>query len=249
MSLGRNLQFLRRMRDGMTQEELAERMGVSRQTVSKWETDQAYPEIDKLVELCALFSCTLDQLVREDMTIADEEYYSDIRVEQVEGFRYIRYAVISAEPEEDAIEHVRRWAAKLGIESPTVIGWDFPALSQEQINVYNMHGYAAALVLPEGMAVSMPGAEVVHQEAQKYAVITIRRPSVAPFQIIPGAYKILLRYLQANGSAEPREWACLPCFEREYIADGIDYMDVYVAAGEENGARERRFQRNSPSEN
>ena len=51
MSLGRNLQFLRKMHDGMTQEELAEKMAVSRQTISKWELDTACPEMDKLIEL------------------------------------------------------------------------------------------------------------------------------------------------------------------------------------------------------
>lgn len=69
MSFGQNLQFLRKMRNSMTQEALADRMGVSRQTVSKWELDSAYPEMDKLVELCALFSCTMDQLIREDMNM------------------------------------------------------------------------------------------------------------------------------------------------------------------------------------
>ena len=38
MSFGQNIQFLRKMRNKMTQEELAEKLGVSRQTVSKWET-------------------------------------------------------------------------------------------------------------------------------------------------------------------------------------------------------------------
>ena len=57
MSFGQNLQYLRRLRNRMTQEELAEKMNVSRQTVSKWELDAAYPEIDKVVELCRLFSC------------------------------------------------------------------------------------------------------------------------------------------------------------------------------------------------
>lgn len=109
MNLGQNLQFLRRLRGGMTQEELAERLDVSRQTVSKWETQQAYPEMDKLLALCDLFSCTLDQLVREDMNIADAEHYSDVRVEMVEAFRYMRYAVISMEPEEDAKAHVNAW--------------------------------------------------------------------------------------------------------------------------------------------
>ena len=43
MGFGQNLQFLRKMRNKMTQEELAEKLGVSRQTVSKWELDAVYP--------------------------------------------------------------------------------------------------------------------------------------------------------------------------------------------------------------
>ena len=228
MNLGQNLQFLRRLRGGMTQEELAERLDVSRQTVSKWETQQAYPEMDKLLALCDLFSCTLDQLVREDMNIADAEHYSDVRVETVEAFRYMRYAVISMEPEEDAKAHVNAWARQLGICQPRIIGWDFPVLSQEQINVYSMHGYAAALVLPEGME-SPAGAEVLSQAAQEYAVITIRRPFDAPFRLIPGAYQILLRWLQTNVCADSRGAAGIPCFEREYLQDGVECMDVYMA--------------------
>lgn len=60
MSFGQNLQFLRKMYHGMTQEELAEKMGISRQTVSKWELDAAYPEMEKVIELCKLFSCSMD---------------------------------------------------------------------------------------------------------------------------------------------------------------------------------------------
>mgnify|MGYP001106429417 CR=1 FL=1 len=85
MSFGTNLQFLRKMRRQMTQEELAEKMGVSRQTVSKWELDAGYPEMEKVVELCQLFSCTMDQLVREDMAL-NNAAYSNIREEIVEPF-------------------------------------------------------------------------------------------------------------------------------------------------------------------
>ena len=46
MKLGNNLQTLRRINGNMTQEKLAERMGVSRQTISKWENGEAYPELD-----------------------------------------------------------------------------------------------------------------------------------------------------------------------------------------------------------
>lgn len=47
---------------GLTQEQLAEHMGVTNQAVSKWETDQSYPDIQLLPELADLFGITLDQL-------------------------------------------------------------------------------------------------------------------------------------------------------------------------------------------
>lgn len=148
MSFGQNLQFLRKMYHGMTQEELAEKMGVSRQTVSKWELDNSYPEMEKIIELCELFSCSMDKLVREDINLSNDSY-SNIRVEDVNSFKYVQYAVISREPEDDAIRYINNWAKNFKIEDPEIIGWDFPYVSQEQINAYHMHGYAAACILPE----------------------------------------------------------------------------------------------------
>ena len=58
------MQYLRGLHGNMTQEKLAERMHVSRQTISKWETEEAMPELDKLVELSSLFSCTIDALLK-----------------------------------------------------------------------------------------------------------------------------------------------------------------------------------------
>lgn len=69
MSFGENLQFLRR-RAGMTQEELAERLEVTRQSVSKWEGNSAYPEMTALLRLCELFGVGLDTLVRGDAQAA-----------------------------------------------------------------------------------------------------------------------------------------------------------------------------------
>lgn len=66
MTTGENIQFLRK-RDGYTQEGFAEKMGVSRQTISKWESDSCYPEMDKLVLMCEMFHCKLDDLVRGDV--------------------------------------------------------------------------------------------------------------------------------------------------------------------------------------
>ena len=67
MTFGENLQFLRK-RQGMTQEELAEKMDVSRQSVSKWESGAAYPEMDAILRLCDLFSCDMDTLLRGDVS-------------------------------------------------------------------------------------------------------------------------------------------------------------------------------------
>ncbi|MCD7712033.1 MAG: helix-turn-helix domain-containing protein, partial [Firmicutes bacterium] len=53
-----------RTRLSMSQEELAYKIGVSRQSVSKWEMDQADPRIDKIVQMCALFGVTADELIR-----------------------------------------------------------------------------------------------------------------------------------------------------------------------------------------
>lgn len=228
MSFGKNLQMLRKMRNRMTQEDLAEQIGVSRQTISKWELDSAYPEMEKALELCRLFSCTMDELIREDMTACGEAY-SDIRIEQVKALRYIRYAVISMEPEEDAKHHVRRWAMQMGIDHPMIIGWDFPVVSQEQINVYHMHGYAAALLLEDEHVCVDPNAEIIRQDTQRYIAITIKRPFEAPFRLIPNAYKTLMTYMRANGIAHKEDVSVIPCFEKEYCIDGIDYMDVYIA--------------------
>ncbi len=63
MSLGENLQFLR-AREGVTQEQLAERLEVSRQSVSKWESGTSFPEMDTLLKLCDMFHTDMDTLLR-----------------------------------------------------------------------------------------------------------------------------------------------------------------------------------------
>ena len=63
MSLAENLQYLR-ARDGVTQEQLAERLDVSRQSVSKWESAASYPEMDTLLKLCDMFRVDMDTLLR-----------------------------------------------------------------------------------------------------------------------------------------------------------------------------------------
>ncbi|CQR74643.1 transcriptional repressor DicA [Sporomusa ovata DSM 2662] len=234
MSFGQNLQFLRKMHKGMTQDKLAEKMGVSRQTISKWEMDSAFPEMETAIELCKLFSCSLDELLRGNMN-SDSDAYTNIRLEELPSFRYVRYAVISGMPEDDAVKHVNAWATSCGIEQPEIIGWDFPFVSQEQINVYHMHGYAAACILPPCFHSTCTDLEIITQASQRYAVITISEPFRAAFSLIPNAYKTLMRYMEVNGLQHKQAKEILPCFEKVYETDGITNMDVYIAVASPYG--------------
>ncbi len=69
MSLGENIYNLRKAKN-LSQEELAEKLEVSRQSVSKWETDAAVPDLDKLIKLSDLFGVTLDCLVGRTTGVA-----------------------------------------------------------------------------------------------------------------------------------------------------------------------------------
>ena len=69
-----------------TQEQLADILGVSRQSISKWESDIAYPETDKLIELGKLFDCSMDYLLKEEITEKDGVQTSGF-IEKVEEIR------------------------------------------------------------------------------------------------------------------------------------------------------------------
>lgn len=62
MSMGARLARARRDQN-LTQEQLAEKLGVTRQAVSRWESDTAYPETDKIVRMAALFGVSCDYLL------------------------------------------------------------------------------------------------------------------------------------------------------------------------------------------
>lgn len=63
MTLGENIQILRRQK-GLSQEQLAEQLDVTRQTISKWELNQSAPEVSYLCQLSEIFGITLDVLVK-----------------------------------------------------------------------------------------------------------------------------------------------------------------------------------------
>ncbi len=233
MKIGSNLQYLRKLHGNMTQEKLAERMNVSRQTVSKWENGEAVPEVDKLLELSRLFSCTLDALLKEEMS-PNEDHFSAVSIVTVPAFTLGRYVIISPQPEDDVQAYLDRWASHSGLYAcdphPRQIGWDFPFVSMEQQNRFGLRGYVAGWILPEGFAPSCPGVEIYKQDTAQYAKITVHDPFRAAFDRIPKGYQRILQYLGANGFKENHGTQFLGCFEEVYEKDGETYMDIFIHA-------------------
>lgn len=64
MTIGAKIQILRKQK-GLSQEQLAEELGVSRQAVSKWEAEQSIPDIDKIIVLSDFFGVTTDYILRD----------------------------------------------------------------------------------------------------------------------------------------------------------------------------------------
>lgn len=93
MSLGEKLIQLRK-REGLSQEDVAEKLNVSRQTVSKWETDQTVPELFKLKLLRQLYNISYDYLISESKSDSD---------------------VTSIEAIVDEIDWTRAWSTKYPI--------------------------------------------------------------------------------------------------------------------------------------
>lgn len=98
MSLGNSL-FNARKKSGLSQEEVAEKLGVSRQTISKWELDETLPDICQSKQLSVLYHLTLDEMVDFDIDVKEIE------------------AIIQKTSEEtqQKIDWTQMWAAKYPI--------------------------------------------------------------------------------------------------------------------------------------
>ena len=79
--LSENLKRIRKD-NNLSQEQLAEKLGVSRQSVSKWENGEAYPEMDKVLQLCKMFNLNIDELLNQDLKEVNENKQSKINVDK-----------------------------------------------------------------------------------------------------------------------------------------------------------------------
>lgn len=70
MDLGNSL-FHARKKSGLSQEEVAEKLGVSRQTISKWETNETLPDVHQAKKMSSLYHVTLDELISFDIDLKE----------------------------------------------------------------------------------------------------------------------------------------------------------------------------------
>ena len=82
MKLSDNLKTIRKD-NNLSQEQLAEKLGVSRQAVSKWESDQSYPEMDKVLLICKLFNYKIDELMNENVKEVEETKQSKNNINKI----------------------------------------------------------------------------------------------------------------------------------------------------------------------
>lgn len=81
MSLGNKLYELRKSKN-LSQEDLADKLNVTRQTVSKWETDQSTPDFDKIIPLCNLFEITADDLLDINKDFSNKDNQNNLEEEK-----------------------------------------------------------------------------------------------------------------------------------------------------------------------
>lgn len=86
MTVGEKITKLRK-ENNLTQEQFAELMHVSRQSVSKWELGSVYPDTEKLIRIGRLFSCSLDYLLKDEIESMDETMLSELEHARIQRLR------------------------------------------------------------------------------------------------------------------------------------------------------------------
>lgn len=84
MNIGEKLFELRKAKN-LSQEEVADKLNVTRQTVSKWETNQSTPDFDKIIPICELFKISTDELLRGSKEENKTEEVTDEKIEESEN--------------------------------------------------------------------------------------------------------------------------------------------------------------------
>ncbi len=120
MILSEKIMMLRK-KSGWSQEDLAERLDISRQSVSKWESGASIPDLERIVNMSQLFGVTTDYLLKDE--IEEAEFAEEMAPEITEG------RVVTVEEANTFLEATKKYAARIApavslcVVSPVVLLW------------------------------------------------------------------------------------------------------------------------------
>ncbi len=120
LNIGNNIAFLRKQR-GITQEELANELGISAQAVSKWENNSSCPDVSLLTSIADYFGVTVDALLRAEEKIIDEAINENINSCKISKNKKINIRIIQQNGKENNVKGPFDFV-KLGINIGSMFG-------------------------------------------------------------------------------------------------------------------------------
>lgn len=150
MNLSKQIRYFRK-RDSLSQEELAEKIYVSRQSISNWENERNYPDIHNLLMMSVLFNISLDDLVKGDVEIMKQK----LRKSTVFKWTYVMMALTIIVP--ISVAPAMYFFGNYGLVIPLIIFVPaiFSALKVEKIKKeHNLKTYRQITDFIEGKAIS-----------------------------------------------------------------------------------------------
>lgn len=212
MSFRTNLQYLR-AECHMTQEQLAMLLGVSRQSVTKWEAEKAYPEMDKLIKMCQIFECSLDDLVQGDVTQRGYGTRGESDGARCDG------AVLARGNGASTPDSLEMAVGPIVTPRPTAFAPAVPEGPATDICGYDEHMVSLARKIAAGVTCIIAGLaaaiftdEVMHAEGVVlivlFAFVAVGLAFIIPAGMEHGAFKKAHPFIEDFYTAEQKQTAC-----------------------------------------
>lgn len=120
MEIGNRIKSLRACAD-MSQEDLAGRIYVSRQTIGSWENDKTYPDVQSLLLLSEIFDVTVDSLIKEDVMTMTKTIDSDVRTMKQMAWVMVVFLLLMIAAMAWLVVQMVVWDWDLAYEVPTFV--------------------------------------------------------------------------------------------------------------------------------
>jgi AraC family transcriptional regulator len=154
-------------------------------------------------------------------------YLSEVKTVKLKEYYAIGHQVISQDPEEESISHMRAYRLKKGLDPISEIGSDVPVSSTDSDR--GKHGYVQYLVLPEDDFKRVEDDYLIKKrvEASTYIMLRIDDPFNDPFERIPNGFKKLVQYLNAHHAYN--DSLSIGSFEEAVTTMHQTYMNIFIA--------------------